>query len=112
MPPPRVSPPTPVVRDDAGRRGQAEGAVAWSTSPQVQPPSTRTVLVRLDRGAPHRAEVDDQRVVADAQPAGVVAAAADGEVEPCSRAKPTPATRQPTSAQRAMAAGRLSIIPL
>ena len=43
MPPPRVSPPTPVVDTIPLGVASPKAWVAWSTSPQVQPPSTRTV---------------------------------------------------------------------
>ena len=43
MPPPNVSPPTPVVEMKPLGVASPKACVAWSTSPQVQPPSTRTV---------------------------------------------------------------------
>ena len=42
-PPPRVRPPTPVVEMMPLGVASPNAWVAWSTSPQVQPPSTRTV---------------------------------------------------------------------
>ena len=82
-------------------------------SPWVQPGPTRTVRVcRVDAHALHRREVDDQAVVAAAEPRPVVAAAANGEQRPFSRAKLTAAITSATSAQRAIISGRLSIMPL
>src|SRR5438874_7831876 len=43
MPPPNVSPPTPVVEMKPLGVASPKACVAWSTSPQVQPPSTRAV---------------------------------------------------------------------
>ena len=78
MPPPRVKPPTPVVEMIPDGTASPNACVAWSTSPQVQPPPTRTVLRRrIHMDVPDQGEVDDQAIVTDAQSAGVVAAAAD-----------------------------------
>ena len=56
--------------------------VAWSTSPQVQPPPTRTVLgYRIDVRVADEREIDDQAVIADPQPSGVVPAAPDRNEE-------------------------------
>ena len=55
-------------------------SVARSTSPQVQPPPTRTVRAcRVDLDVLQQREVDDDAVVAGAEAGAVVAAAADGE---------------------------------
>ena len=77
MPPPRVSPPTPVVEMKPLGTARPKGWVAWSTSPQRHPPSTRTVFVLLvDPDALHPREVDHEAPVADAEARAVVAAAA------------------------------------
>src|SRR5215211_6103002 len=53
---------------------------AWSTSPQVAPPSTRTVCaIRVDADTPHCREVDHQPVVGHAQAPAIVPATADGQ---------------------------------
>ena len=55
MPPPRVMPPTPVVEMMPLGVARPKAWVAWSTSPQVAPPSTRAVLCgRIDADAVHR----------------------------------------------------------
>ena len=47
--------------------------VAWSTSPQTQPPSTRTVpAAGSTGGAPQAAKVDDEGVVPDPETAAMV----------------------------------------
>ena len=54
------------------------GCVAWSTSPDVQPGSTRTVFVAGSTRTPFIiGQVDHEAVVAAAKPGAVVAAAAD-----------------------------------
>jgi hypothetical protein len=56
------------------------GCVARSTSPQVEPPPTRTVRAwGIDVDRLQQAQVDDHAVVAGAQPGAVVATAADGQ---------------------------------
>ena len=57
MPPPRVSPPTPVEAMKPDGVAMPKPTVAWSTSPQVAPPSTRTVraagstvVLRISKG--------------------------------------------------------------
>src|SRR5215469_9232623 len=44
-PPPSVKPPTPVVEIIPDGTANPNACVAWSTSPQVHPPPTRTVFV-------------------------------------------------------------------
>ncbi len=79
MPPPRVSPPTPVVEMMPLGVARPNPWVAWSTSPHVQPPSTRTVRVGIDPDAFHRGEVDDQAAIAARQPGTVVRTSAHRE---------------------------------
>ena len=56
--------------------------VAASTSPQVQPPPTRTVrAVGIDLDLLHGREVDDDSAVAGAEPGSVVPAAANRQQE-------------------------------
>src|SRR5215211_6245808 len=53
---------------------------AWSTSPQVAPPSTRTVCaIRVDADTPHLREVYHQPVVGHAQAPAIVPATAYGQ---------------------------------
>ena len=80
MPPPSVSPPTPVVEMTPDGVARPCSPVALSTSAHVQPPPTRTVSVAgSTTTSVHPAEVDDDRVVGDAEAAAVVAAAAHGD---------------------------------
>ena len=79
-PPPSVSPPTPVVEMIPLGVASPCSSVAASTSPQVQPPPTRTVRACGSTSISlQRREVDDDAVVAGAEAGAVVAAAADGE---------------------------------
>ena len=80
MPPPNVSPPTPVVEMKPLGVASPKGWVAWSTSPQVQPPSTRTVRADgIDAYALHGREVDHQAIVAGTQARAVVPATPHGQ---------------------------------
>ena len=82
MPPPSVRPPTPVEARNPDGVAIPNATVAWSTSPQVQPASTRTVCVPgVDGGAAQLRQVDDEGAVPDAEPGRVVAAAADGDLD-------------------------------
>ena len=80
MPPPRVRPPTPVVRDDPRRRGQA-GLVGRGVdlAPRAAAADADGARGRIDLDGLQEGEVEDDSVVADPQPAAVVAAAANGE---------------------------------
>ncbi len=56
--------------------------MAWSTSAQTRPAVDAHGVGRgVDRGGAHAAQVDDQRAVGDAQPGGVVPAAAHREFD-------------------------------
>ena len=80
MPPPSVRPPTPVVPMIPLGVAMPTSCVARSTSPQVQPPPTRTVRASASMLMPRsEAQVDDDAVVDGAEAAAVVAAAAHGE---------------------------------
>ena len=62
-------------------------AVAWSRSPSRAPPSTAPTRVGIDADAVHRREVEHEAVVDAAEAGAVVAAAADGELEPLAAAE-------------------------
>ena len=82
MPPPRVSPPTPVLEMIPAGTARPNAWVAWSTSPSRAPPSTRAVCATgIDADAAHPREVDDEAVVDGAEARRAVAAAADRDVE-------------------------------
>ena len=80
IPPPSVSPPTPV--DEMIPEGVASPCswAAASTMFQLQPPPARIGAVGgVDLDRVQAGEVEHDAVVADAEAAAVVAAAADGE---------------------------------
>ena len=78
MPPPSVSPPTPVVEMTPHGTASPWGCVAVSTSPQVAPPPTRTVRVSgIDRHRVEQREIRDDTVVDAPEAAAVVTAAPD-----------------------------------
>ena len=78
IPPPSVSPPTPVVEMIPHGTARPCSCVAASTSPQVAPPPTRTVrALGIDRDRVQQREIDDDAVVDAPEPAAVVTAAAD-----------------------------------
>ena len=80
MPPPSVSPPTPVVEMIPQGTASPCGWVAASTSAHVQPPPTRTVLrVRIDRDVGEQREIGQDAVVDAAEATSVVAASACGQ---------------------------------
>ena len=82
MPPPRVSPPTPVVDTMPNGTASPYGWVAASTCPVVHPPPTRTVrcaAVYLD--LVQAGQVDNQTVVDAAESRTVVPATAYGDAE-------------------------------
>lgn len=78
MPPPRVSPPTPVWFDDAAGRGQPEylaGAIEVRIEAAALDPDGADR--RIDPGARHRRQVDHQAAIGDGVPGDGVAAASD-----------------------------------
>src|SRR5262249_17306482 len=76
-PPPRVRPATPVVEMIPQGVARPNWWVAWSTSAQVQPPSTRTVRRGINPDLAQAGEVDDDAAVTDGPSGDVVAAATD-----------------------------------
>ena len=88
MPPPSVSPPTPVVEMKPLGVASPKGCVAWSTSPQVQPPSTRTVRAGRSTRMPFMRERSITSPPSQTpRPGAVVPAAAHGEQQALSRAQ-------------------------
>ena len=82
MPPPSVRPATPVEARKPDGVAMPNATVAWSTSPQVHPRvGADGVVLRADRGAAQQRQVDDQGVVPHPEAGGVVAAAADGDLD-------------------------------
>ncbi len=102
-PPPRVSPPTPVVEMMPDGRHQPEGVRGVvDQRPRWPPPSTTAVASTGSTRTPViPRQVEDEASVAGPESAAVVAPATDGEVAGrCSRANRTPAITSATSAQR------------
>ncbi len=113
MPPPRVSPPTPVVDRNPDGVARPNPPVAWSTSPQTQPPSARTVLSAGSTVTPRI--VDRSMTSASShtpRPAALCPPPRTETVWPLPPANLTAVMTSATSAQRAIAAGLRSIIPL
>ena len=82
MPPPRVSPATPVVEMIPPVVASPKLCAAWSKSPQSQPPCTRAIRrLRVDPDPLHRAEVEHDAVVDRPEPGNAVRAVPDGEGE-------------------------------
>ena len=104
-PPPSVSPPTPVVEmmPRGHRQPERVGGVV-DVAPESRRRRHARSRGRIDPDALHLREVDDEPVVADAEPGAVVPAAANREEELRSRAKSTAAITSATSTQRAMSA--------
>ena len=100
-------------REKAGRGGHAErhGRVV-DISPGTSGVGADGVVLRADRGAAQQRQVDDQGVVRDPETGRAVTAAPDGELDAMVTAETTQVITSATSRQRAMAAGRLSIMPL
>ena len=87
--------------------------VAWSTSPQVHPPSTRTVWAAgftVVLRQPPRSITNAS--FQTPKPPPWCAPPRMASVMPCSRAKLTQAITSATSAHRTTAAGRRSTAPL
>jgi hypothetical protein len=82
MPPPSVSPPTPVCENVASRRGEAQGLRG-----PVQRTERRAALHpgaprdRIDGDAAQRGEVDHEPAVRDGETGDVVAAATDTDLQ-------------------------------
>ena len=80
MPPPSVSPPTPVLEIKPLGHRQAEGVRGVvHVAPDAAALDAHGAVGRVDADAPHAGQVDDQAVVAGAQAGAVVPAAAHGE---------------------------------
>ena len=106
-PPPSVRPPTPVVEMIPLGVASPNSCVARSTSPQVQPPATRTVArCGIDVDPAHRREVEHDAVVAHAETRRrCVRRRAPRAGSPCSRAKRMVRATSSVLAQRAISAG-------
>ena len=75
-------------RDDAGRRRQAEGVRGVvHVAPGAAAVHAHGARRRIDADAFHARQVDHQAVVAGAQAAAVVPAAADGESQASARGR-------------------------
>src|SRR5215469_11412640 len=113
MPPPSARPATPVEPRKPEGVAMPNATVAWSTSAQVQPASTRTVwfsgltvvLRRSDRSMTRASSHT-------ARPATLWPPPRTAISIPCSWANRTQVMTSAVSRQRAMAAGYLSIMPL
>ena len=82
MPPPRVSPPTPVVEMIPPVVARPCAPVASLKPPHVTPPPARAVRpVGVDRDRREAGQVGDQRAVGRAEAGDAVRAAADGQVD-------------------------------
>ena len=113
MPPPSVRPATPVEARKPDGVAMPNATVAWSTSPQVQPASARTVwfsgltvVLRSSDRSMTRASSHTPR------PAALWPPPRTAISTPCSRANRTQVMTSAASRQRAMAAGCLSIMAL
>ncbi len=78
MPPPSVRPPTPVLPTMPGGDGQAERVGGMiDIAPAAAAADAHRPRGRVHVDVADGREIDDQAIVADAEPAGIVAAAAD-----------------------------------
>ncbi len=112
-PPPRVRPPTPVVEMMPLGVARPKAWVAWSTSPQVAPPSTRTVRYSGSTRMPFIRERSMTRPSSHTlRPAPLCPPPRMATSRSFSRPKLTAEITSATSAQRAIRAGRLSIMAL
>ena len=113
MPPPRVRPATPVDPMKPDGVAMPNFTVAWSTSPQVQPASARTVrpagstvvLRNSDRSMTRAPSATPSPAPLWPPPRTAISA-------PWRRANRTQLMTSALSRQRAIAAGCLSIMPL
>jgi len=81
MPPPRVSPPTPVGGDDAAGGGQTvPGGRVVEAAPGGAAGSSAESLVRVHRDRPHARQVGNHRAVGGAEAGHAVPAAADRQL--------------------------------
>ena len=114
MPPPSVSPAIPVVETAPPVVASPNACVSRSNSPQVRPAwAWARPGAGVDPHALHRRQVDDDAVVADRLPGDVVPAAADRDRQVRARCRTaSAASTSATPVQRAITAGRLSIMPL
>ena len=113
MPPPSVSPPTPVDETIPNGTARPKAWVAWSTSPEVHPGPTRTVRVAGSTRTPF---ICDRSITSPSsqlpRPGPLCPPPRTASSSPFSRAKLTAVTTSATSTQRAISSGRLSIMPL
>ena len=95
----------PVVEMMPPGTASPKACVAWSTSPQVHPPSARTVRLHgVDADALHARQVDDETVIAGAEAGHVVARRRGRQGSSFSRAKFTALMTSATLAVRATGA--------
>ena len=107
-PPPRVSPPTPVVEMIPLGVARPCSLVARSTSPHVQPPPTRTVRACGSTSMSFSSERSMTTPSSHVpRPAPLWPPPRTARSRPCSRAKPTAFATSSAPAQRAISAGAL-----
>ena len=113
MPPPRVSPPTPVVEMMPPGAPRPNGYVAWSTSPHVAPPPTRAV--RLS-GSTRTFFIVERSMTSPSstvpKPGTLCPPPRTARSSPLSPAARTTAITSAASVQRTTAAGLRSCMPL
>ena len=112
-PPPSVMPPTPVVEMIPLGSASPNGCVAWSTSPSSEPPSTRATRETGSTITPRMAERSITRpssTLPRPPPLWPPPRIASGSFS--RRACPIAAITSAASVQRAISAGRRSIIAL
>ena len=111
MPPPSVSPPMPVVEMMPPGTASPKAWVAWSTSPQVHPPSARTVRFFGSTRTPF---MRDRSMTSPSshtpKPGALWLPPRTASVSSFSRAKFTALMTSLTLAHRTMKRGRRSII--
>ena len=113
MPPPRVSPATPVDARKPDGVAMPNATVAWSTSAQVQPASARTVWWRGSTVVLRSSDRSMTRTPSPTpSPAALWPPPRTAISAPCARPNRTQATTSAASRQRAIAAGCLSIMAL
>ena len=113
MPPPSVRPATPVVETMPNGTARPKACVAWSTSPDVQPGSTRTVRFAGSTRTPFIIDRSMTRPSSTLpRPGPLWPPPRMAMSRPLSRPKFTAAITSATSAHCAISSGRLSIMPL
>ncbi len=113
VPPPSVSPATPVLLTMPNGTASPKPCVAWSTSAELQPGSTRTVFLP---GSTRTLFINDRSMTRPSlqlpSPGPLWPPPRMASSRPCSRAKFTAVMTSAVSTARAIRLGRLSIMPL